>query len=240
MKSPGFRRLQLGVLAACAAISLGCGESPSSPTATPPVSPTPPPSAPPTVQALAVRSVSPTSGPTVGADPIRVSGTGFQPGAAVLIDGIPAEVRNVTGGITIQAKTPPHTVGTVDLAVTNPDGQTVRLEGGYTYGVFTVTAGATLVTTGTELTVNFSTPGGRGCNGGGDWIAIYPVGAPDETGAANGHSDLWYDHLCGATSGSFRLKAPNEAGLYEFRYMVDDFSVARSNPVEVRSSPPPS
>src|SRR5262245_50938046 len=104
MKSRGFRRLQLGVLAACAAISLACGESPSSPTATPPVSPTPPPPAPPTVPALTVRSVSPTSGPTVGADPIQVSGTGFQPGAAVLVDGIPAEVRRITGGITILAK----------------------------------------------------------------------------------------------------------------------------------------
>ena len=233
MRSRGFRRLQLGVFAACAAIGLACGESPSSPTPTPP-SPTSSPSAPPAVQVLTVRSVSPSAGPMVGADPIRVSGTGFQPGAAVLVDGIPAQVQNVTGGATILAKTPPHSIGTVDIVVRNQDGQTVRLEGGYTYGVFTVTAGKTVVTAGTELSVSFLTPGGRGCNGGGDWIAIYKVGAPDATGAANGHSDLWYEHLCGATSGGFTLKAPNEAAMYEFRYMVDDFSVARSNPVEVR------
>ena len=58
-------------------------------------------------------------------------------------------------------------------------------------------------------------PKGRGCNGGGDWIAIYRVGDPDVTGAANGHSDLWYEHLCGAVTGTFTLSAPTAPGQYQ-------------------------
>ena len=77
-------------------------------------------------------------------------------------------------------------------------------------------------------------PGGRGCVGGGDWVALYKVGDPDDTGAANGHSDLWYDHLCGATSGTRTLSAPPQPGQYEFRYLIGGTgSVARSNPVTV-------
>jgi hypothetical protein len=55
----------------------------------------------------------------------------------------------------------------------NPDGQTARLQGGYTYGVFAVTASPSVVAPGAAMTVNFSAPSGRGCSGGGDWIAIY-------------------------------------------------------------------
>ena len=69
---------------------------------------------------------------------------------------------------------------------------------------------------------------------------MYKVGDPDNTGAANGHSDLWFEHVCAATSGTSRLRAPNQAGDYEFRFMVGDGAVARSNPVTVRASSSPS
>ena len=83
-------------------------------------------------------------------------------------------------------------------------------------------------------------PSGRGCSGGGDWIAIYKVGDPDITGAANGHSDLWFTHVCGATSGTSTLSAPRQPGEYEFRFMFGDTAVARSSPVTVSASPSPS
>ena len=82
-------------------------------------------------------------------------------------------------------------------------------------------------------------PSGRGCIGGGDWVALFGLGDPDDTGAANGHSDLWFEHLCGATSGTSTLSAPPQPGEYEFRYMVGDTSVARSNPVTVKPSASP-
>ena len=76
-------------------------------------------------------------------------------------------------------------------------------------------------------------PPGRGCGGGGDWIALYRIGDPDNTGASNGHSDIWYDHLCGAVSGTRKVKAPAQSGAYEFRLLAGDFSVARSGTITV-------
>jgi hypothetical protein len=177
--------------------------------------------------------VSPSSGPTVGGDFFRLSGTGFQAGATVLLDGIAAQVTRVTS-TTIEGLTVAHAVGSVDVVVTNPDGQVARLNAAYTFGVFSVTGSPNLVAPGTALTVSWEAPSGRGCGGGGDWIAIYRVGDPDETGASNGHSDLWYDHVCGAPSGSWKIQAPTQPGDYEFRFMVQNFSVARSNLVQVR------
>ena len=136
--------------------------------------------------------------------------------------------------VTIDARTGAHATGTVDVMVSNPDGQTAMLSAAYTFAVFSVTGGPTLVAPGGELAVSWVAPSGRGCNGGGDWIAIYRVGDPDDTGAENGHSNLWYDHVCGATSGTWKLKAPAVPGAYEFRFLVGDFSVARSNAITVR------
>lgn len=151
-----------------------------------------------------------------------------------MVDGIAADVRGVTGESTIVVRTPAHAIGPVDLIVKNPDGQTAALQAGYTYALFSVAASPNVVAPEGEVSITFSAPHGRDCAGGGDWIAIYPVGAPDATGAANGHSDLWYEHLCGATSGTLTAKAPRQPGQYEVRYMTDTFSVARSDRVDVR------
>jgi hypothetical protein len=99
-----------------------------------------------------------------------------------------------------------------------------------------LTASPSLVTAGNQLTVSWVGPSGRGCNGGGDWIAMYKVGDPDATGATNGHSDLWFVHVCGAISGTSTLSAPFEPGEYEFRFMEGDTAVARSSPVTVSAS----
>lgn len=225
------RSVVFASLLGAAGLSVTCGDAGSLPAA----SPTPMPAPTPAPPVLSVRSVLPSSGPTMGGDYFRISGTGFQPGATVTLDGNPAEVRSVNSASLIDARTPAHALGTVDVVVTNPDGQTARLTAAYTYATFAVTANESVVAPGADLTVSFTAPAGRGCSGGGDWIAVYPVGAPDQTGAANFHTDLWHDHTCGATSGTWPAKAPDESGRYEFRYMVGDFSVARSNAFEVRA-----
>jgi hypothetical protein len=43
-------------------------------------------------------------------------------------------------------------------------------------------------------------------------LSLYRVGDPDITGAASGHSDSWFMHLRGVTSGTSMLKAPPESG----------------------------
>ena len=169
---------------ACAALNLGCGDSHMPPA----LGPTPAPLT--TPPAPTVRSILPTSGPTSGGDNIRVDGSGFQSGATVLLDGVAAHVTSLTNTV-IAVRTPAHAIGPADLVVMNPDGQTATLPQGYIYGVFSITANPTAVAVGEQLTVSFVAPSARGCPGGGDWIAIYRVGDPDETGASNGHSDLW-------------------------------------------------
>lgn len=208
-------------------LSLGCSESnpPLVPTSPTPVVVEMPPIG------FSVSSVSPSAGPTIGGDYVRVAGSGFQSGVSVSLDGVAAKVTKVTASV-IDLRTPPHAIGAVDVVVTNPDGQTKTLA--YAYAVFSVNGSPNLVATGADLTVSWVAPSGRNCNGGGDWIAIYRVGDPDNTGATNGHSDLWYDHVCGATSGAWNVKAPSEPGDYEFRYLVGDFSVARSEPIIIR------
>jgi IPT/TIG domain-containing protein len=229
-----FARPILATFLAVAAITIGCDKSPSGPTTSPPVTP---PSAP-----LTVTAVSPDSGPTTFASEISVTGSGFRLGATLTLDGVAAKVTGITS-TAITALTPVHTAGTVDVVVTNPGGPSTTLTGGYTFEVvfISLTASPSFVKSGDQLTVSWVGPSGRGCNGGGDWIAIYKVGDPDVSGAANGHSDLWFVHVCGATSGTSTLSAPLQPGEYEFRFMMGDTAVARSSPVTVSasSSPPP-
>src|SRR5512147_1368649 len=58
-----------------------------------------------------------------------------------------------------------------------------------------LTASPSVVTSGDQLTMTWVAPSGRGCVGGGDWVALYKVGDPDSTGSSNGHSDLWFLHV---------------------------------------------
>jgi hypothetical protein len=228
-------RLVASSVCGLAAMNVGCSGSPSSPTPAPAsVTSLPPSPAPPV--SVALTSVSPSSGPTVGGDYIRAFGSGFTSGATVFVDGAATQVIRVTGTF-VEARTLAHVAGAVDVVVMNPDGQTATLKAAYTYASsFALAASPTIVTAGGALTVTFDAPPGRACVGGGDWIAIYRVGDPDETGASNGHSDLWYEHLCGASSGRFTLSAPSQPGTYEFRYLIGDRSVARSNPITIQTS----
>lgn len=99
-----------------------------------------------------------------------------------------------------------------------------------------LTASPSVVMSGDQLTMTWTAPSGRGCVGGGDWVALYKVGDADSTGSSNGHSDLWFLHVCGATSGTATLSAPPEAGEYEFRYLAGSTASARSNPVTITAS----
>jgi hypothetical protein len=186
----------------------------------------------PSATRLVVTAVTPRSGPISGGDVVTVTGEGFKQGATVMVGGVAAELVRL-GGSLIRVRTAAHAAGSVDIDVMNPDGESARLPQSYTFGVFSVAASPSVVTADGSLTVSFVAPSGRGCNGGGDWIALYHVGDPDETGSSNGHSDIWYDHVCGSTSGARTLTAPAQPGEYEFRFMNGDTSVARSNTVTI-------
>jgi IPT/TIG domain len=92
----------------------------------------------PVPEPLTVKSVTPNAGPTEGRLTVSITGTGFQQGLTVNLDG-PATNILVSGTTVISATVPAHAEGTVDLIVTNPDGQSARLEKAYTYAPISVT-----------------------------------------------------------------------------------------------------
>lgn len=81
--------------------------------------------------------VQPGSGPAAGGTLITITGTDFQPGAQVLIDGRPATLLPLGSTVEITAITPPLPTpvppGPVDVRVENPDGQDDTVPGGFTY-----------------------------------------------------------------------------------------------------------
>lgn len=81
-----------------------------------------------------VTEVSPASGPPKGGTELTVLGIGFQKGADLTVNGIPAVDVSVVDSSTITARTPESAVFyPVDVAVTNPDGQSDVLDNVFTY-----------------------------------------------------------------------------------------------------------
>jgi hypothetical protein len=84
----------------------------------------------------AIISISPSSGTTAGGTSVTITGTGFQPGVpgtTVTFGGVAASGVNVISSTQIQAMTPAHDAGSVDVRVTNPDAQSATRVGGYVY-----------------------------------------------------------------------------------------------------------
>ena len=86
------------------------------------VSPGPPPS---------IRSVFPSAGITGGGTYVQISGTGFQAGVTVTVGDVVFRPTFVSDSMSIL--TLPHAAGTLDVVVTNPDGQSATLSGAYRF-----------------------------------------------------------------------------------------------------------
>jgi hypothetical protein len=109
---------QAVAIASVAATAIGCGGSPAKPADLP--------------EALTVTSLTPNLGAADAVTGVFINGTGFTAGASVTIGGAATDV-SVLSSRSISARTPPHAEGVVDVVVTNPDGQTARLPGAFTY-----------------------------------------------------------------------------------------------------------
>jgi hypothetical protein len=106
-------------------------------------------------------TVSPASGPIAGGTPLTLTGQNFGSGATVTFGGAAATSVVVVSATTITANTPPHAQGSVNVVVTNPDGQSATLANGFTFGasaptVTSVSPTTGLTTGGTSLTLNGS------------------------------------------------------------------------------------
>ena len=72
------------------------------------------------VPALTITSITPTSGPAAGGTVVTITGLGFTTAlnSSVTFGGTQATNVTVLDAVTMQATTPPHTAGTVDIVVT--------------------------------------------------------------------------------------------------------------------------
>ena len=77
--------------------------------------------------------ISPTSGTTGGGTALTITGTGFLAGATVSLGGTAATNVVVVSSTSINATTPAHATGAVNVVVTNSDGHSGTLMNGYTY-----------------------------------------------------------------------------------------------------------
>jgi hypothetical protein len=90
---------------------------------------------------VAVTSVTPATGSSLGGTPVTLSGSNFTSGATVTIGDVPATNVVVVGATTITAVTPPHAVGKADVAVV-VGGSRAALTGAFTFASPAATANA--------------------------------------------------------------------------------------------------
>lgn len=85
-----------------------------------------------------VTSLSPSLGPTGGGTTVTITGTGFfQQGTtlpSVRFGASPGSQVQIVGTTRVVVRSPLHAPGSVDVTVTNPDGQSATLAGSFTYG----------------------------------------------------------------------------------------------------------
>ena len=80
-------------------------------------------------------SVEPASGSTRGGESVVVTGANFVSGVTVLFGGVLATSVAIldSNGTRLRVTVPAHAAGRVDIVVSNPDGRTATLPGGYAY-----------------------------------------------------------------------------------------------------------
>ncbi len=94
---------------------------------------------------LVVTSVAPTSGPASGAAGVEVSGSNFDPGAAVTVGGVPAESIAVDRASHLSMSVPPLAPGALyPITVANPGGGTATLTNGWLADFLDVGGGSPL------------------------------------------------------------------------------------------------
>ena len=106
-------------LASCALVSLlalaGCGENPNQPGST-----------------LAVSSITPTSGSSIGGTAVTITGSNFVTGISVTLGGVAATNVTLTGPTSLTATTAPRAAGVADVVV-SVGGRSATLPGAFTF-----------------------------------------------------------------------------------------------------------
>ena len=154
---------------------------------------------------LSINGIGPGSGPAAGGTLVTISGSGFTQSASVAFGGVAAASVMVVSPTQLQAITPPHTSGTVSIAIMeNPHNQSTMLPGGFTYitksttstnstsssssSTSTGTSGSTSSSSSTPIAVSGASPT-AGPTSGGTVVTItgtgFQAGASVAFGASN-------------------------------------------------------
>ena len=111
MRSRSLARVVMATLGVSVVITPGCGPFPPGPSPVPGTRPSP--------TRFSVQSISPPEGSIVGATVAKITGTGFQAGDTVTVDGIRVDAT-VLDATTISLTMPAHAAGKVNVTVINP------------------------------------------------------------------------------------------------------------------------
>ena len=184
--------------------------------------PTPPPG---------LSTVAPNNGPVSGGTSVVINGQGFVSGATVKFGGVPATSIQFGGSTTITAVTASHSAGTVDVVVTNPDGQSASMTAGYVYIAPASPPAVTVLNPNggesflfnTNCNISWSASGGSpirydvywSSNGGSTWTAL----ASNLSASAN--SFLWRVPRQQTTSARIKVRRTDASGA-----VVEDISNA--------------
>ena len=87
----------------------------------------------PSADPISVGRVDPSSGDLAGSDWILIRGRGFDPGVVATFGGLPAADSIYVSPTRLLAQPPAHTLGAVDVILTNPDLAAATLAGGYSF-----------------------------------------------------------------------------------------------------------
>jgi len=81
----------------------------------------------------AITGVQPPEGPAEGGTSVSISGSDFRAGAKVFLGGVEAASVSSVSGSEVQAVTPAHEPGAVDVTLKNPDGGTATAPAAFTF-----------------------------------------------------------------------------------------------------------
>lgn len=152
--------------------------------------------------ALAIQSVTPTSGSAAGGALVTINGSGFNAGSWVTFDGVPALSSTLVASTSMVATAPPGLVGAVTVAVTQIGGLTARLADGYTF-----TAASTTPLPAAPPVTPPPSGGGGGFlatpifSAGGQALVIFGGGSVDQleaAGSAAKATGVWVQDASGA------------------------------------------
>lgn len=169
-----------------------------------------------------IMSVDPNKGPTKGGTQIKITGSNFENGSIVTIDGVQAKVTNVMSGNTvINAVTPPGTLGKKIVQVVNPsDGGTASLTDGFEY---------LLIETKPQITKVSPNYGGKGT-----LVYIFGSDFSRKIGGSDGAKvylgDTVMENIYVVDENTITAVVPDMqyAGLYDIKVVNPDTAVALS------------